>query len=422
MHDTPTQPLINEPRRGLKRRECISALHEVTSTIHDGDGESIALWYDTRALDSLAEQQVSQIFAKIVSGGFNGVLLYPDNWRRLAEVFPARASRILQVSNLEELRQAEEDGLLDKASPRTASIVASSNTEVLARVRTAGHRSCLRTHVDDAASLHESFRSGIHHDCVMVSFKDPTNIPLELVIAELHGSPARLLKEVGEDVDDAVIALGVLELGSDGVITRFTTAEQFDRLAAKLDAVRNPTLKLRVGTIVGTRHLGLGYRSCIDTTHLFEQDEGLLVGSTSTGGILCCPEVFYLPYMELRPFRVNAAAVHSYIFHADDRTNYISELKAGSQVSVVNAAGRTRQVYVGRIKTEVRPLLLIQVQFDAGEMINIVMQDDWHVRVFSDRALPLHVTELRPGDKVLGYVTQPGRHVGVKVDEHIVEV
>ncbi|MBD4708861.1 hypothetical protein GUG31_13320, partial [Xanthomonas citri pv. citri] len=25
------------------------------------------------------------------------------------------------------------------------------------------------------------------------------------------------------------------------------------------------------------------------------------------------------------------------------------------------------------------------------------------------------------GDKVLGHVTEPGRHVGIKVDEHIIE-
>jgi 3-dehydroquinate synthase class II len=126
--------------------------------------------------------------------------------------------------------------------------------------------------------------------------------------------------------------------------------------------------------------------------------------------------------MELRPFRINAASMHSYVFHASDRTSYISELRAGSQITAVNATGRTRQIYVGRVKTEIRPLILIEVTFDDGERVNIVMQDDWHVRIFSDQALPRHVTELQPGDRVLGYTTQPGRHVGVKVDEHIIEV
>ena len=47
----------------------------------------------------------------------------------------------------------------------------------------------------------------------------------------------------------------------------------------------------------------------------------MLIGSTSQGGILACPEVFFLPYMELRPFRVNAGGVHSYVYAMNDRTN-----------------------------------------------------------------------------------------------------
>ena len=63
------------------------------------------------------------------------------------------------------------------------------------------------------------------------------------------------------------------------------------------------------GQIVSTRPIGMGYRSCIDLVTLFAPTEGMLVGSTSQGGILCCPEVFHLPYMDLRPFRVNAGTV-----------------------------------------------------------------------------------------------------------------
>ena len=49
------------------------------------------------------------------------------------------------------------------------------------------------------------------------------------------------------------------------------------------------------------------------------------------------------------------------------------------------------------------------------------MQDDWHVRVFSDDGKPLNITELKQGDKVLGHTTEPGRHVGIRVNEHIIE-
>jgi len=125
--------------------------------------------------------------------------------------------------------------------------------------------------------------------------------------------------------------------------------------------------------------------------------------------------------MELRPFRVNAGGVHSYVYGFGDRTDYMTELRSGSEVMIVEKSGKTRRACVGRVKTEIRPLRLIEVTFEGGERVSILMQDDWHVRIFSPEGTPLNITELVPGSKVLGYVTAPGRHVGIKVNEHIVE-
>jgi 3-dehydroquinate synthase II/3-amino-4-hydroxybenzoic acid synthase len=125
--------------------------------------------------------------------------------------------------------------------------------------------------------------------------------------------------------------------------------------------------------------------------------------------------------MELRPFRVNAGAVHSYVYNFADRTDYMSELRAGTAVMIVGTDGQTRRAVVGRIKTEVRPLRLIEAVFAGGETINVLMQDDWHVRIFSSAGEPLNVTELKPGDEVLAHRAAPGRHVGIKVEETIVE-
>ncbi|WP_036024865.1 3-dehydroquinate synthase II [Paraburkholderia dilworthii] len=408
-------PLVVEPGKGRKRVHSVSALH---------DTANVALWYDTRQLSHLPDSQCAEIIEQIISSGFNGVVFYLDNFSTFSKEFSAsHFAHVLHLADVAQLEAAQAERLVSPtADAGNKLIISSANTQLLVQAAELGCATCYRAHVNNAESLCDSFRYGVRYDYVMVSFKDPTNIPLELVIAELHKESAHLLKEVGEDVDDAVIALGVLELGSDGIVASFTQPAQFDALRAKLDAVCHPAMKIQVGTVTETRHLGLGYRACIDTTHIFEPDEGILVGSTSTGGVLCCPEVFHLPYMELRPFRINAASVHSYVFHASDKTNYITELRAGSAITAVNAAGRTRQVYVGRVKTEIRPLILIAVSFDGGEQVNIVMQDDWHVRIFSDKAQPRHLTELKPGDRVLGYTTQPGRHVGVKVDEHIIEV
>jgi 3-amino-4-hydroxybenzoic acid synthase len=232
-----------------------------------------------------------------------------------------------------------------------------------------------------------------------------------------------LIKETNSptDVDDAIVTLGVMEVGADGVMFSPQAHEVLDAFTSRLEKLERAKVKLEVGTLVRTAPIGMGYRSCIDTTTLFSPTEGILVGSTSQGGLLCCPEVFYLPYMELRPFRVNAGAVHSYVYNFGDRTDYMSELRAGSPVMIVDRSGVARRASVGRMKTEVRPLRLIEVEFAGGERINTIMQDDWHVRIFSDDARPLNITELRPGDKVLGHLSRPGRHVGIKVDEHIIE-
>jgi 3-dehydroquinate synthase class II len=125
--------------------------------------------------------------------------------------------------------------------------------------------------------------------------------------------------------------------------------------------------------------------------------------------------------MELRPFRVNAGAVHSYVFNFDDRTDYMSELRAGHSLMLVDITGRTRKASIGRVKTEVRPLRLIEVEFAGGSRVNVILQDDWHVRVFSADGLPLNITQLKAGDNVLAYATQPGRHVGIRVSEQILE-
>jgi 3-amino-4-hydroxybenzoic acid synthase len=160
---------------------------------------------------------------------------------------------------------------------------------------------------------------------------------------------------------------------------------------------------------------------CIDTCTHFEEDEGMLVGSYAHGFILCCSETHPLPYMPTRPFRINAGALHSYVLGQDNRTNYLSELKAGSAALAVRADGRTRRVVVGRSKLESRPLLGIKASSEDGVEVNLIVQDDWHVRVLGPGGTVLNVTELKPGEELLGYVATDKRHVGWPVGEFCVE-
>jgi 3-amino-4-hydroxybenzoic acid synthase len=374
------------------------------------------VWFDTAGLSTPLDRD--RILERALNLAYTGVVLYPDNIATLAPVVPSRVLRVFTAARAEEL-----DCLASLPEGGAGVVVASPDLAVLEKAAQRGHATCYRAYVDDGKSLHESIRQGHRHGYLMIRFRDPTNIPLELVIATLQATRTVLIKEINDaaDVDDAIVTLGVMEVGADGVMFSPRSHDVLAELVARLGRLENTRVELAEATVVRTTPVGMGVRSCIDTTALFSPTEGLLVGSTSQGGLLCCAEVFFLPYMDLRPFRVNAGAIHSYVYNFGNRTDYMSELKAGSHVMIVDRTGATRRASVGRMKTEVRPLRLIVAEFGGGERVNVIMQDDWHVRIFSADAKPLNITELRPGDKVLGHLSSPGRHVGIKVDEQIIE-
>jgi 3-amino-4-hydroxybenzoic acid synthase len=379
----------------------------------------IHAWFDSAGL----EQAPADLLERVILAGYSGLVVYPPNADRFVDALPAGMLRVLHVADEKEYAAAVEQAVIPHGDTRRSWVVSSPDGGVLSRAAGDGVATCLRMSAHDQESLLVAIGQGRAHRYLCMSFPDPTNIPLELVIASLQGSHTVVVKEITdpEDAEDAVVALGVMEVGSDGVLFSPVRQEALDHFGTALRAASEPRIAISVATVLQTSPIGMGHRGCIDLATIFEATEGMLVGSTSQGGILCCPEVFFLPYMELRPFRVNAGAVHSYVYATGNRTNYLSELKAGSPAMVVGIDGRTREVPVGRIKTEIRPLRLIEVQFEGGERANVIMQDDWHVRVFSADGKPLNITELKSGDKVLGHLSSPGRHVGIAVDETIEE-
>jgi 3-amino-4-hydroxybenzoic acid synthase len=249
----------------------------------------------------------------------------------------------------------------------------------------------------------------------VVRFADPTKIPLEIVLAAADRADGRLIT-VCADLEEAGIVLDVLERGSDGVLLAPSSADDVFELARLLEA-SSPPLSLTTLTVDRIEHHGLGDRVCVDTCTHFAEDEGILVGSYSTGFILCCSETHPLPYMPTRPFRVNAGALHSYVLGPQNRTNYLSELRSGSTTLAVNADGKTRRVVVGRAKMESRPLLTITARSADGVQVSLTVQDDWHVRVLGPGAKVLNVTELQAGDELLGYLATDQRHVGYPIGE-----
>ena len=254
----------------------------------------------------------------------------------------------------------------------------------------------------------------------VIHFADPTKIPLEIVLAAAESAEGKLVTVV-DGLEEAAIVFDVLERGSDGILYAPRSADEVFALARLLEAT-TPQLELSTLTVESIRHVGLGDRVCVDTCSHFEEDEGILVGSYSSGFILCCSETHPLPYMPTRPFRVNAGALHSYTLGPDNRTSYLSEVGSGSALLAVGADGRTRRVVVGRAKLESRPLLEIRTHAEDGRLVSLTVQDDWHVRVLGPGGKVLNVTELRTGDELLGYLAADKRHVGLPIGEFCKEV
>jgi 3-dehydroquinate synthase II len=73
---------------------------------------------------------------------------------------------------------------------------------------------------------------------------------------------------------------------------------------------------------------------------------------------------------------------------------------------------------VGRVKIELRPLLLIEAEYE-GKRIKTIVQNAETIRLVTKKG-STSVAELKTGDEVLAYVTEGGRHFGTLVKEETV--
>ncbi|CAM3063891.1 3-dehydroquinate synthase II [Sporolactobacillus spathodeae] len=277
--------------------------------------------------------------------------------------------------------------------------------------------------VTDRASLDDACRFLSRSPLLIVDFKDETKIPLEQVLAEAQHQEkdVQVITKVADGVDSEVV-FGVLEKGSNGVLFSSSSIEEIIKVGQAIQSAKKQLKQeLTTLTVTDVRHLGMGERVCIDTCSYLGTDEGMLVGSFSDGGILVCSETHKLQYLPLRPFRVNAGALHSYVMGANDRTAYLSDLTAGMELIAIKTDGSARRVPIGRIKMETRPLIQITAESASGQVVKTVLQEDWHVRVFGASGEACNVTTVKAGDKLLGYAARPGRHLGIPVDEWIIE-
>jgi len=250
---------------------------------------------------------------------------------------------------------------------------------------------------------------------VVLRMLDWTIIPIENLLARRGKN---VMVQV-ENSEQAKLMVEILEKGVDGVVLNTTNVNEIKKTAEIIQGI-SEKVTLVTATITGTKQLGMGDRACLDTCTQMTLGEGMLVGNTAAGFFLVHSESIDNPYVAARPFRVNAGAVHAYTLVAGGKTKYLADLKAGDEVLLVDFQGKSKTAYLGRNKIEKRPMMLIEAEAE-GVPISLVMQNAETIRLVSPEGKAISVTNLAPGDKVLGHIEKAGRHFGMQVDETLIE-
>ncbi|CAA7051927.1 unnamed protein product [Microthlaspi erraticum] len=267
---------------------------------------------------------------------------------------------------------------------------------------------------------------------IVLDLLDWKSIPAENLVAALQGSEKTVFA-VSNTPSEAKLYLEALEHGLGGIILKtkdvkavLDLKEYFEKRNEEGD-----TLSLTEATITRIEMVGMGDRVCVDLCSLMRSGEGLLVGSFARGLFLVHSECLESNYIASRPFRVNAGPVHAYVAVPGGKTCYLSELRSGREVIVVDQEGKQRTAVVGRVKIEKRPLILVEAKLSAEEeeetCFSIILQNAETValvtpnQVNSLRESAIPVTSMKLGDQVLIRLQGGARHTGIEIQEFIVE-
>ncbi|SEN25206.1 3-dehydroquinate synthase II [Halorientalis persicus] len=243
-------------------------------------------------------------------------------------------------------------------------------------------------------------------------------IPLENLIARI-GEETDLIAGV-QTAEEARTAFETLELGSDGVLLDTDDPDEIRKTVEVRDESQRESVDLQWAEVTAIEQTGSADRVCVDTGNLMEHDEGMLVGSMSRGLFFVHAETAESPYVASRPFRVNAGAVHAYVRTPDGGTKYLSELRSGDEVQVVDTDGNTREAIVGRVKIEKRPMFRVQAETAEGDRIETLLQNAETIKVATKDGRKA-VTDLEAGDELKVFYEDTARHFGEAVDESIIE-
>jgi len=340
-------------------------------------------------------------------------------WVEIAQAAsPAEKATLLKLAN------EHADVLLEGTTARTQSegkmqVLTSFNADTIKQLKNQGKQAAVKITITGKEDENTAVKAAeLSVDYIIINCLDWRVIPLENLIARTRGK-TKLIAEVS-NAEDAKLVLETLELGTDGILLKTLNADELMKAVA---LVKKQTTKIKMvpAKITAVKQISTGARVCVDTCDLMVPGEGMLIGVQAAGLFLVEAEVHENPYVQSRPFRVNAGSLSMYTLASQQKTRYLSELKAGDEVLIVDRNGKTRPGTVGRVKIELRPLILIEAEAE-GKKLKTILQNAETIRLVTPKGSK-PVTELKAGDEVLAHVTtSAGRHFGVAVpDETVIE-
>ena len=263
---------------------------------------------------------------------------------------------------------------------------------------------------------------------ILLEFGEWKMIPIENIIAACDGVPTKVAARISSP-EQVLGAAFALQIGVDALLVSeeiLPTAliAKSQRGEAKEEIQyheQDGAVTLNEIEIIEVKEGGIGDRVCVDLTSMLDIGEGMLVGSSSSSMVMVHGETVNSEFVPTRPFRVNAGAAHSYILMADGTTSYLSELRMGDEVMVVNCSGVTRSATVGRVKIEKRPFILFRWKDENNNEAGALLQQAETVRLVSTTTQLVSITELVKDTILLGWTGGVGRHIGVPISAKVTE-
>lgn len=267
---------------------------------------------------------------------------------------------------------------------------------------------------------------------LVLDFSDWSMIPIENLVAACEGTPTKIAAVLSTP-EQAQGAGFALHKGVDALVVTpsnemieaalVVKSQRLERTTQNNYEIVSQPVHVGLGklTVTSVEAGGTAERYCIDMTRLLEDGEGLLLGSNASSFLFVHGETVDSEFVPTRPFRVNAGPPHAYIRMSNGQTKYLSELQSGDEIHVVSTEGMQRCATVGRLKIELRPMILVKWIDENDKEGNMFLQQAETVRVVGLNKKTKSITALKPGDIVIGWSDMGSRHIGAPISSAVTE-